>query len=63
MNTRKKTKRGEKVRESEKSSFVPSVFTISGGMAQECAAFMFKQVALRLADKRKYDHAAVQPTT
>ena len=29
---------------------VPLVFTTSGGMAPECAAFM-KQVALRLADK------------
>ena len=54
----KKTKYGERVRESEKASFVPLVFTTSGGMAPECAAFM-KQVALRLADKRKDDYAAV----
>ena len=54
----KKTKYGERVRESEKASFVPLVFTTSGGMASECAAFM-KQVALRLADKRKDDYAAV----
>ena len=37
---------------------VPLVFTTSGGMAPECAAFM-KQVALRLADKRKDDYAVV----
>ena len=55
----KKTKYGERVRESEKSSFVPLVFTTSGGMAPECAAFM-KQVALRLSDlKRKDDYADV----
>ena len=49
---------GERVRESEKASFVPLVFTTSGGMAPECAAFM-KQVAHQLADKRKDDYAAV----
>ena len=54
----KKTKYGERVRECEKASFVPLVFTTTGGMAPECAAFM-KQVALRLADKRKDDYAAV----
>ena len=42
-----------------KSSFVPLVFTTSGGMAPECAAFM-KQVALRRSDlKRKDDYADV----
>ena len=49
---------GERVRGSEKASFVPLVFKTSGGMAPECAAFM-KQVALRLADKRKDDYADV----
>ena len=54
----KNTKYRERVRDLEKASSVPLVFTTSGGMAPECAAFM-KQVAHRLADKRKDDYAAV----
>ena len=48
------------MRECEKASFVPLVFTTTGGMAPECAAFM-KQVALRLADKRKDDYGCLAP--
>ena len=49
---------GERCRQSEKASLCCLVHTTSGGMSPECQAFN-KQLAHRLADKRKDDYPAV----
>ena len=54
----KKRKYGERCRQSEKSGFCCLVHSTTGGMAPECEAFN-KQLAHRIADKRKDDYSAV----
>ena len=47
----KKRSYGERVREVEKASFTPLVFSSMGGMARECTVF-FKRLADILAEKK-----------
>ena len=54
----KKRKYGERCRQSEKGGFCCLVHSTTGGMAPECEAFN-KQLAHRIADKRKDDYSAV----
>ena len=48
----KKTAYNRRILEVEKSTFVPLVFTTSGGMAKECAAFT-KRLAEKISEKRQ----------
>ena len=48
---RKRLEYGKRVRDIERASFTPLVFTTSGGMASEATVF-FKRLASMLAEKR-----------
>ena len=54
----KKRKYSERCRQSEKGGFCCLVHSTTGGMAPECEAFN-KQLAHRIAGKRKDDYSAV----
>ena len=54
----KKKKYGERIREIEKSSFTPLIFTVSGGCGKECDAVL-KKVAAMISEKTTNPHSIV----
>ena len=54
----KKNKYGDRIRNVEKASFTPLVFTTTGGMSPECTR-MNKQLAERISNKTKESYSHV----
>ena len=54
----KKRKYGARIREIEKGSFTPLVFTVTGGCGKECDTVM-KKLATMIADKTHNTHSSV----